>query len=58
MDPGTAGTVGFLLRLMTIVFVFIIALRVVGLDPRTLVVGGAFNDQLHWQALAAQLPSI
>src|SRR5439155_7646672 len=43
MDPGTAGTVGFLLRLLTIVFVFVIALRVVGLDPRTLAVGGAFT---------------
>jgi small-conductance mechanosensitive channel len=43
MDPGTAGTVGFLLRLLTIIFVFVIALRVVGLDPRTLAVGGAFT---------------
>jgi small conductance mechanosensitive channel len=43
MDPATAGTVGFLLRLITIIFVLIIALRVVGLDPRTLAVGGAFT---------------
>jgi small conductance mechanosensitive channel len=52
MDPGTAGTVGFLLRLVTILFVFIIALRVVGLDPRTLAVGGAFTAVIF--GLAAQ----
>jgi small conductance mechanosensitive channel len=52
MDPGTAGTVGFLLRLMTILFVFVVALRVVGLDPRTLAVGGAFTAVIF--GLAAQ----
>jgi small conductance mechanosensitive channel len=52
MDPGTAGTVGFLLRLLTIIFVFVIALRVVGLDPRTLAVGGAFTAVIV--GLAAQ----
>jgi small conductance mechanosensitive channel len=52
MDPGTAGTVGFLLRLLTILFVFAIALRVVGLDPRTLAVGGAFTAVIF--GLAAQ----
>src|SRR5207247_6549778 len=39
MDPATAGTVGFVLRLLPIIFVFVIALRVVGLDPRPLAVG-------------------
>jgi small-conductance mechanosensitive channel len=52
MDPGTAGTVGFLLRLITILFVFVIAMRVVGLDPRTLAVGGAFTAVIF--GLAAQ----
>jgi small conductance mechanosensitive channel len=52
MDPATAGTVGFLLRLMTILFVFVIAMRVVGLDPRTLAVGGAFTAVIF--GLAAQ----
>src|SRR3954449_3611621 len=52
MDPATAGTTGFLLRLVTIVFVFVIALRVVGLDPRTLAVGGAFTAVIF--GLAAQ----
>jgi small conductance mechanosensitive channel len=52
MDPATAGTTGFLLRLLTIIFVFVIALRVVGLDPRTLAVGGAFTAVIF--GLAAQ----
>src|SRR3954454_17906411 len=52
MDPGTAGTAGFLMRLLTIVFVFVIAMRVVGLDPRTLAVGGAFTAVIF--GLAAQ----
>src|SRR3954466_9343223 len=43
LDPGTAGTVGFLVRLLTILFVFVVSMRVVGLDPRTLAVGGAFT---------------
>jgi len=43
MDPGTAGTVGFLLRLTTIAVVTIVALRIAGLTPRTLAVGGAFT---------------
>jgi small conductance mechanosensitive channel len=41
MDPGTAGTAGFLLRLVFIVVAAILALRVAGLNPGTLAVGGA-----------------
>jgi small conductance mechanosensitive channel len=41
MDPGTAGTTGFLLRLVFIVVAAILALRVAGLNPGTLAVGGA-----------------
>ena len=52
MDPATAGTAGFLMRLVTILFVFVIAMRVVGLDPRTLAVGGAFTAVIL--GLAAQ----
>jgi len=52
MDPATAGTAGFLMRLVTILFVFVIAMRVVGLDPRTLAVGGAFTAVIF--GLAAQ----
>ncbi|MDX6688270.1 MAG: small conductance mechanosensitive channel [Baekduia sp.] len=43
MDPGTAGTVGFLVRFVTIVAAIIVALRVAGLDPRTMAMGGAFT---------------
>jgi small conductance mechanosensitive channel len=43
MDPGTAGTVGFLIRLGTIVITVAVALRVAGLDAGALAVGGAFT---------------
>ena len=41
MDAGTAGTAGFLLRLVFIVVAAVLALRVAGLNPGTLAVGGA-----------------
>lgn len=41
LDPGTAGTVGFLIRLGTIGLAVLVALRVAGLRPETLAVGGA-----------------
>jgi small-conductance mechanosensitive channel len=43
MDPATAGTVGFLIRLLTIVAMFAVALRIAGLHTATLAVGGAFT---------------
>lgn len=43
LEPGTAGTVGFLIRLTTIVVVVVVALRIVGVKPETLAVGGAFT---------------
>src|SRR5215213_3109767 len=43
MDPGTAGTVGFLLRLVTMLVAVLVALRGAGLGPRTLALGGAFT---------------
>ena len=43
MDPGTAGTVGFLIRLGTIVITVAVALRVAGVDAGALAVGGAFT---------------
>src|SRR6185295_9276698 len=43
LDPGTAGTVGFLIRLVFVGLAIIVALRVAGLGPRTLAVGGAFT---------------
>ena len=52
LDPGTAGTVGFLIRLALPRGAFLVALRVAGLDPRTLLVGGAFTAVIV--GLAAQ----
>jgi small conductance mechanosensitive channel len=52
LDPGTAGTVGFLIRLVFVGMAIIVALRVAGLDPRTLAVGGAFTAVIV--GLAAQ----
>jgi small-conductance mechanosensitive channel len=52
LDPGTAGTVGFLIRLGFVGLAIIVALRVLGLDPRTLAVGGAFTAVIV--GLAAQ----
>jgi small-conductance mechanosensitive channel len=43
MDPGTAGTVGFLIRLVTIMLMLLVALRIAGLKADTLVAGGAFT---------------
>jgi small-conductance mechanosensitive channel len=43
LDPGTAGTIGFLVRFVTIVAAVVVALRVAGLDPQTLAFGGAFT---------------
>ena len=43
LDPGTAGTVGFLIRLIAIAGMVIVALRVAGLDAGALAVGGAFT---------------
>ena len=43
LEPGTAGTTGFLLRLMTIVFSTVVALRIAGLRAGTLAVGGGFT---------------
>jgi small conductance mechanosensitive channel len=52
LEPGTAGTIGFLVRLLTIGLVVVIALRIAGLKPGTLAVGGAFTAVIL--GLAAQ----
>jgi small-conductance mechanosensitive channel len=41
MDPATAGTVGFLIRLGFLVAAVLVALNMAGLEPRTLAVSGA-----------------
>jgi small conductance mechanosensitive channel len=52
MDGGTAGTVGFLIRLVALLIAVLFALRVAGLQPSTLAVGGAFTAVIV--GLAAQ----
>ncbi len=52
MDPATAGTVGFLLRLITIAITLLVGLHVVGVKTQTLAVGGAFTAVIL--GLAAQ----
>jgi small conductance mechanosensitive channel len=52
LDPGTAGTVGFLIRLGTMGISLLVALNIAGLQPRTLAVGGAFTAVIF--GLAAQ----
>jgi small conductance mechanosensitive channel len=52
MDPATAGTVGFLIRLVFIATAALLALRVAGLQPETLAVGGAITAVVF--GLAAQ----
>lgn len=43
VDAGTAGTVSFLLRLTFLALAALVALRIAGLEPRTLAVGGAIT---------------
>jgi small-conductance mechanosensitive channel len=52
LDPATAGTVGFLIRLVTIILTLLVALRVAGIATRTLALGGAFTAVIF--GLAAQ----
>jgi small-conductance mechanosensitive channel len=52
LDPATAGTVGFLIRLVAIGISILVALRIAGLPPKTLAVGGAFTAVIV--GLAAQ----
>ncbi len=43
LEPGTAGVVGFIVRLSTIIAMLVVALRIAGLDTGTLAAGGAFT---------------
>ncbi len=52
LDPATAGTVGFLIRLATVVVALFVALRVAGIEAKTLALGGAFTAVIF--GLAAQ----
>ena len=52
MDPNTAGTIEFLVRVATIVIALIISARVAGLNPETIIAGSAFTAVIV--GLAAQ----
>ena len=52
LEPATAGTVGFLIRLVTIIVALVVALRVAGIEPKTLALGTAFTAVIF--GLAAQ----
>jgi small conductance mechanosensitive channel len=52
LEPATAGTVGFLIRLTTVVLALFVALRVAGIEAKTLALGGAFTAVIF--GLAAQ----
>ena len=52
LDPATAGTVGFLIRLGTIAITVLVALRVASVSPGALVAGSAFTAVIL--GLAAQ----
>ena len=41
VDVGTAGTIGFIVRLVLLVAALLVSLRIAGLTPRTLAVGSA-----------------
>jgi small-conductance mechanosensitive channel len=43
LDPATAGSLGFLLRLFSLGAVVVLALRIAGVTSATLAVGGAFT---------------
>jgi small conductance mechanosensitive channel len=52
LDPATAGTTGFVIRLLATTAVVVLALRIAGVNASTLAVGGAFTAVLL--GLAAQ----
>src|ERR1700742_1393802 len=52
LDPATAGTTGFVFRLLASLAVVVVALRIAGVNASTLAVGGAFTAVLV--GLAAQ----
>jgi small-conductance mechanosensitive channel len=52
MEPAAAGSVGFVIRLVTIAVALVVALRIAGVNPRTLALGGAFTAVIV--GLAAQ----
>src|SRR3954470_22032527 len=43
LEPATAGTVSFLIRLILLGIALLVALRYAGLDPHAITIGGAFT---------------
>lgn len=52
VDPATAGTIGFLVRLLTLVAAVIVALRFAGVDTADIAIGASFTAVVF--GLAAQ----
>jgi small conductance mechanosensitive channel len=52
LEQGTAGAMDFLLRLLTMLAAVVVALRIAGITPRTLALGGVFTAVIV--GLAAQ----
>jgi small conductance mechanosensitive channel len=52
LEPSTAGTIGFVIRFVTMLVAIFVALHIAGLDPRTLALGGVFSAVIL--GLAAQ----
>jgi small conductance mechanosensitive channel len=52
LDPASAGTVGFLIRLVTLAIALLVALSIAQVSPTTLLAGGAFTAVIV--GLAAQ----
>jgi small conductance mechanosensitive channel len=52
LDPATAGTVGFVIRLLTLAVALLVALLVAGVNPGAIALGGAFTAVIL--GLAAQ----
>jgi small-conductance mechanosensitive channel len=52
LEPGAAGVVGFIVRLVTLVTIVLVSLRLAGLNPRTLALGASFTAVIV--GLAAQ----
>ncbi|HYP56084.1 MAG TPA: mechanosensitive ion channel family protein [Solirubrobacterales bacterium] len=58
LDPATAGTLGFVIRLVSMAVVVVAALRIAGVHAGTLAVGGAFTAVLLGLAAQQSLASI
>ena len=58
LEPGTAGTVGFLVRLALLTTALVVALRTAGVQPHALAVGGAFTAVIVGLAAQSTLGNI